>query len=58
MLSDAFPVQKILKHGDALTPVPFNPALQYAIRKVQEKKKVLELNGTHISFWSMLIILI
>jgi hypothetical protein len=35
-LSDRFPIQNGLKQGDALTPLLFNFALEYVIRKVQE----------------------
>jgi len=45
--SDRFPIRNGLKQGDALSPMLFNFALEYAIRRVQVNQDCLKLNGTH-----------
>jgi hypothetical protein len=42
-----FPTKNVFKQGDALLPLFFNSASEYAIRRVQVNKDGLKLNGTH-----------
>jgi hypothetical protein len=42
-----FPIRNGLKQGDALSPLFFNLALEYAIKRVQVNQDGLKLNGMH-----------
>jgi hypothetical protein len=46
-LSEMFPIRNGLNQGDALSPLLFNFALGYAIKRVQVNQDGLKLNGTH-----------
>jgi len=46
-LSDMFPIKKSLKKRDALSPLIFNFALEYAIKRSEVNQDGLELNGAH-----------
>jgi hypothetical protein len=46
-LCDMLPIRDVLKWGDALSPLLFNFAVEYTIRRVQFNHDGLKLSGTH-----------
>ena len=46
-MSSSFAIENGLKQEDALSPLLFNSTLEYAIRKVEETRLGLDMNGTH-----------
>ena len=46
-LFDMFPIRNGLQQGDALSPLLFNFAFEYALRRFQVNQDGLKLNGTH-----------
>ena len=46
-LCDVFPSKSGFKQGDAFSPLLFNCASEYGIRRVEINQDGLKLNGTH-----------
>ena len=46
-MSERFPIRNCRKQVDAISPMLFNFALEYVIRRVQIIRDGLKLNGTH-----------
>jgi len=45
-MSEVFPIRNDMKQGDALLPLLFNFALEYAIRRVQVIQDDLKFSGS------------
>ena len=45
-MCDRFPIRNGLKQGDALSPMLFNFALEYVIRRVQVNQDGMKISGT------------
>jgi hypothetical protein len=56
-LSDMFRIRSGLKRGDALSPLLYSLAFEYAIRRFQVNQDGLKLNGAY-QLWFVLMILI
>ena len=55
-LSDKFSIKNSLEKGDALWPLPFPFALEYAVRKFMGNQEDFKLKGIY-QFWFVLMTL-
>ena len=46
-MGDMFPIKNGWKQGNALSPLLFNFAVEYVIKRVQVNQEGLKVNGTH-----------